>query len=183
MKKNILLLFLLALGITSYAQDTKSDKDERQQEIRDNEQERKTVAKQRVDYNLFRRQILALKEYSDERKKIPALQKASKLPVKIVAYIDSVDDAGDEAKNKTLTGYISENIGDNSTNIYEITYDRTLKKITTVKATGETSDVEQDETTGKKATDKKASSKKTKDEDDDDADEEKPTKKKDKDED
>lgn len=183
MKKNIILLFLLAFAFASYAQADKSDKEERKQEIKANEQERKTLTKERVDYNLFHRQLVALKEYSDERKKIPALQKASKMPVKIVASIDSVDDVGDETKSKTLTGYISENIGDNSTNIYEVTYDRTLKKIISVKATGETSDIEQEETTGKKTTEKKTSVKKTKDEDDDDADEDQSTKKKAKDED
>ena len=125
MKNKIVLLLLLSFNITSYAQ---TDKDDRKQDIRDNAQERKTITKEKVDYNLFHRQIIALKEYADERKKIPALQKASKMPVKIVSTIDSVDDVLDNDKNKTLTGYITENVGDNSVNVYEITYDRSLTK-------------------------------------------------------
>ena len=180
MKKHIAILFLLAFTITAHAQD---DKTERKQDLRDNAAEKKLVSKQKVDYNLFRRQMLTLKEYGEERKKIPALQKASKMTVKIVAYVDSLDDAGDDAK--TLIGYISENVGDNSTNIYEITYDRALKKITTIKPTGETSDIEQEDNADiKKTTPKKATTKKPKgDDDDDDADENPPAKKKSKDED
>ena len=180
MKKYAALLFLLVLTIIAQAQD---DKTERKQELRDNAAEKKIVSKQKVDYNLFRRQMLTLKEYGDERKKIPALQKASKMTVKIVAYVDSLDDAGDDAK--TLMGYICENVGDNTTNIYEITYDRATKNITTIKPTGETPDIEQEDNADvKKASPKKTTAKKPKgDDDDDDADENPPTKKKSKDED
>ncbi len=173
MKKHIFILFLLAFALTSHAQDDKTD---RKQELRDNAAEKKTASKLKVDYNLFRRQMLALPEYGDERKKIPALQKASKMAVKIVAYVDSIDDAGDDVK--TLMGYIIENVGDNSTNIYEITYDRATKKITTVKPTGETSDIEQDDADTKKTSPKKTTAKKTKGDDDEDQ----PAKKKSKDE-
>ena len=178
MKKLPAILLLISFTITSHAQDDKTD---RKQELRDNAAEKKIASKQKVDYNLFRRQMLTLKEYGDERKKIPALQKATKMTVKIVAYVDSLDDAGDDAK--TLVGYISENIGDNSTNIFEITYDRALKKIITIKPTGETPDIEQDDADVKKATPKKATTKKAKGDDDDDADENPPAKKKLKDED
>ncbi len=179
MKKHLTILFLLTLTITSHAQDDKAD---HKQELRDNAAEKKIASKQKVDYNLFRRQILTLPEYADERKKVPALQKASKMTVKIVAYVDSLNDAGDDAK--TLIGYISENIGDNTTNIYELTYDRSLKKIITVKPTGETPDIEQDDSDVKKPTPKKTTAKKTKgDDDDEDTDEDKPTKKKAKDDD
>ena len=185
MKKHFIIIFLLAFAASSFAQtnkDTKDDKVERKQEIRENAAEKKIVSKLKVDNNLFRRQMLALPEYADERKKIPALQKASKMPVKIAVYVDSLGDAGDEAK--TLTGYICEIVGDNSTNIFEVTYDRALKKITTVKPTGETSDIEQDnDTEVKKAGAKKPAAKKAKgDDDDDDADEDAPAKKKLKDE-
>jgi hypothetical protein len=180
MKKHLVVLLLLTCSIIARAQD---DKTERKQELRENAAEKKVASKQKVDYNLFRRQMLALKEYADERKKIPALQKASKMTVKIVAYVDSLDDAGDDAK--TLMGYISENIGDNTTNIYEITYDRALKKITTIKPTGETPDIEQDDADAKKPATKKTTAKKAKgdDDDDDDAEEPQPAKKKTKDED
>ena len=173
MKNKISLLIFLTFSITSLAQ---TDKDDRKQEIRDNTQERQTAAKEKVDYNLFHRQMLGLKEYTDERKKIPALQKASKMSVKIVAYIDSVDDLGDGAASKILTGYISENVGDNSVNVYEVTYDRAAKKIIAVKPTGETSDIEQEDNTGNKG-EKKTTAKKSKgDDDDDDDDADKPTK-------
>ena len=180
MKNKIVLLLLLSFNITSYAQ---TDKDDRKQDIRDNAQEKKTITKEKVDYNLFHRQIIALKEYADERKKIPALQKASKMPVKIVSTIDSVDDVLDNDKNKTLTGYITENVGDNSVNVYEITYDRSLKKIVSVKATGETSDIEQDESDKKTGVKKTNAKKKKGDDDDEDTDEDTPSKKKTKDED
>jgi hypothetical protein len=176
MKKYIPVLFLLLLSLASYAQ---TDKDERKQDIRDNANVRKINTKEKVDYNLFHRQLIALKEYSDEKKKIPALQKASKMMVKITTSIDSLDDPEDDAKNKTLTGYITENVGDNSVNVYEVTYDRASKKIISVKTTGETSDVEQEDATDKKNNSKKASAKKTKDDDDDDnANDDKPSKKK-----
>ncbi len=184
MKHKIILLLLVFVSITSYAQ---TDKEERKQDIRETAQERKTITKEKVDYNLFHRQLIALKEYADERKKIPALQKASKMTVKITTSIDSLDEQADDSKIKTITGYITENVGDNSVNVYEVTYDRTSKKIVSVKATGETSDIEQDDVTGKKTTTKKTSAKKKGDEDDDDADEDaapkKKTKEKDKDED
>ena len=179
MKNKIIILLLLSFNISSYAQ---TDKDDRKQDIRDNAQERKTITKEKVDYNLFHRQIIALKEYADERKKIPALQKASKMPVKIVSTIDSVDDVADNEKNKTLTGYITENVGDNSVNVYEITYDRSLKKIVSVKATGETSDAEQEESDKNTGVKKTSAKKKKGDDDDDDVDEDAPSKKKAKDE-
>ena len=183
MKNIVTILFLLALNITTHAQadkqEVKEQKADRKQEIRENAAEHKAISKQKVDYNLFRRQMLQLKEYADERKKIPDLQKASKMTVKIVAYIDSLDGADDSSK--TLIGFIAENVGDNSTNIYEITYDRAQKKITTVKPTGETSDIEQDENGDtKKPGVKKTVKKKTKTDDDDDEEEDpNPKKKKD----
>ena len=178
--KNKITILLLLLSVASYAQ---TDKDDRKQDIRDNAQERKILTKEKVDYNLFHRQLIALKEYGDERKKIPALQKASKMTVKITTSIDSLDDAEDDTKNKTITGYIIENVGDNSVNVYEVIYDRLLKKIVSVKATGETSDIEQDESTGKKTGEKKTTAKKAKgDDDDDDGDDDQQTKKKTKDE-
>ena len=167
MKKHLIIIFLLALATTSSAQTKKEERDERIQDIHQNAAEKKIVSKLKVDNNLFRRQMLALPEYADERKKIPALRNASKMPVKIAVYVDSLGDAGDEAK--TLTGYICENIGDNSTNIFEITYDRAAKKITAVKPTGETSDIEQDNDTEiRKPGVKKPAAKKNKGEDDDD---------------
>ena len=181
MKNIITILFLLLISIPTHAQvdkaDVKEQKADRKQDIRENAAEHKALSKLKVDYNLFRRQMIALKEYGDERKKIPAIQKASKMTVKIVAYIDSVE-ADDSSK--TLTGFIAENVGDNSTNIFEITYDRSQKKITAVKPTDETSDIEQDENGDtKKPGPKKAGAKKSKgDDDDDDIEEPNPGKRK-----
>ena len=135
-------------------------------------------AKDRSDYNLFRREISALKEFSEERKKIPALQKENKEPVKVVATIDSVD-TDDTAKMKTITGYITQQIGDVSTNAYEVIFDRTSRKITYVKHTGESAEPEAAEPKVKAApkTDvKKAAPKKKKksgDDEDEDEDEDK----------
>ena len=135
----------------------------------------KQRSKDRAEYGTFRHQILALKEFSDEKRKIPRLQKENKGIVTIVANIDSVDN--DEVK--TLTGYITEVVGDNSTNVYEITFDRAERKITSVKKTGEGEDPEAKEA-GEKTTTQKAPAgevkkpahkKKGEDEDDDDEDE------------
>jgi hypothetical protein len=100
------------------------------------------------------------------------------MPVKILTSIDSLDDQADDSKNKTITGYITENVGDNSVNVYEVTYDRSSKKIVSVKATGETSDIEQEDATDKKTPAKKTSAKKKGDDDDDDADDDATPKKK-----
>lgn len=135
-------------------------------------------AKDRSDYSLFRREIGTLKEFADERKKIPALQKENKEVVKVTATIDSVD-SDDTTKNKFLTGYITQTIGDNATNAYELTFDRTTRKITHIKRTGESAEPEPAEVKEKKVPPKtevkKAAPKKKKsgDEEDDEEEEEK----------
>ena len=137
-------------------------------------------AKDRSDYSLFRRQISATKEFAEERKKIPALQKENKEPVKVVATIDSVD-TDDTTKMKTITGYITQNIGDNSANAYELTFDRTTRKITNIRKTGESAEPEAAAAIAPKAKTaapgkpdvKKATPKKKKDGDDEEEEEEK----------
>ena len=179
--KNKLILFLFLFAATNCL--AQSDKEERKQDILDNADEKKTITKEKVDYNLFHRQMIALKEYAEERKKIPTLQKVSKMPVKILTSIDSIDETSDESKVKTITGYITENVGDNSVNVYEVIYDRTQKKIVSVKATGESSDLEQEDAGDNKTGVKKANAKK-KNTDDDEDDDNNPKKKiKDKDDD
>jgi len=175
MKHSLSLFFIFLLSATSlFAQ---SGKEERQAQ----QEEKKAANKDKVDYNLFRRQILTLKEYSDERKKIPALQKAAKGPVKIVAVVDSL--SGDEDPKK-LTGYIRRDAGENSINVYEITFDRSVKKITAVRATGEADEDKEEAADEKKAPAKHAAPKKKKgDDEDDDEEEEKPSRKKQKEED
>jgi hypothetical protein len=102
--------------------------------------EQRAKAKAKADYGVFRRNIVSLKEFNEERKKIPALQKENKMSVKVIATIDSVE--ADDDKATTLTGYITQVIGDNTTNAYEITFDRTTRKITKVKRTEEAVDVQ-----------------------------------------
>ena len=170
-KSYLLIIMCLLLGTAGFAQVDKEDREEKKARVKD-----------KVDYNVFRRQMLSLKEYLDERKKIPSLQKESKMHVKVVAYVDSTD-GGDDSK--TLTGFIRQDVGDNSTNVYEVTYDRALKKITLVKPTGEANEIEkQEKATPKKTTEKapvktevkKKPKPKSDEDDDDDMDEEKPAK-------
>jgi hypothetical protein len=174
MKNKIPGLFLLFI-LLSTAVFAQADKDEKKEE----RAERKAAAKDRVDYNVFRRQILATKEYSDERHKMQGLQKNTKEPIKVVAYVDSTE----SEDVKLLTGYIAVNVGDNSTNVYEFKYDRAAKKIATSKPTGETVEIEAEEKpTARNTTAKPASSKKKTDEDEEEDEEEKPSKRKSKDE-
>lgn len=138
--------------------------------------EAKQKAKDRSDYSLFRRQITALKEFSEERKKIPALQKENKELVKVYVTMDSTE-TDDTAKNKFLQGFITQQIGDNTTNAYEITFDRTTRKITTVKRTGESAEPEpaevKEKPAPKKGTEvKKPAPKKKKDGDEDEEEDE-----------
>lgn len=65
--------------------------------------EQREKAKLRSDYGLLKRQIASLKEFAEERSKIPALQKENKMLVKVVPTVDSADDE----KVKTITGYIT----------------------------------------------------------------------------
>ena len=98
------------------------------------------------------------------------MQKALKTPARIVVYIDSLNDGED---NKMLTGYIREDAGENSANVYEVTYDRVQKKIIVVKPTGETIELEKEEGSERKT---KTIRKKNADDDDDADDDEKPSK-------
>src|SRR5580693_5010615 len=97
-KCTLFFLFCLTLGLTSYAQKEKMDQEEKD----DKREARSTRIKDKTDYALFHRQMLSLKEYSDERRKIPNLQKANKMTVKVSAIVDTTVDAGD----KILIGYI-----------------------------------------------------------------------------
>jgi len=145
-------------------------------------EESKMRNKARAEYSAFKHQILALKEFADEKRKVQRLQKENNAMVKIVATIDSVDN--DEVK--TLTGYITEQIGDNSVNAYEVTFDRASKTIISVKKTGEAEEPEATEKAQpKKGTPAAApkAKKKGDDDDDDGDDDDSKTPKKDKDDD
>ena len=179
--KHLFLIFCLLFSLPSFAQ-------QKEKMTREDKQEKNEARTARInsknDYAIFHRQLLSLKEYMDERKKIPNLQKANKMPVKVVVAIDTVDE-GDEASAKKLTGYIRQDIGDNSVNVYDVTFDRSVKKIVSVKRTPEALEADKEEaeakaekTTTIKTKEKTIIHKKNKDEDDDDADEEKPTKNK-----
>ncbi len=172
---------------------------------REEKNEKNQARQERIDLKndmvIFKKQILGLKEYGLERKKIPDLQKTSKMTVKVTAVIDS-ESTENSAESKTLIGYIKQDVGDNTTNMYELTYDRAQKKILSVKRTPEAIDAdrelaeekeekasakEEKSSMKKGSVSKKPVAKKNKDEDDEDdeADEEKPSKskRKDKDED
>ena len=144
-------------------------------------------SKDRSDYSLFRRQITASKEFTEERKKIPLLQKENKEIVKVYVTMDSTE-TDDTAKNKFLQGFITQQIGENTANAYELTFDRTTRKITTIKRTGESTEPEpaevKEKPAAKKGTEvKKPAPKKKKDGDEDEEEEEekeeKPSKEKD----
>lgn len=185
MKQKIALFLILCLTSCSVtfaqAQRQKMDEDEKA-EKRD---ARTNRINDKNDYAIFRRQMLSLKEYTAERNKIPNLQKANKMPVKVSVVVDTTIDIDDEAGKKSLVGYIKQDIGDNSSNVYEVTFDRAQKKIVNVKFTGEASDVEKEEktTAPKKAAPGKTVHKKNKDDDDDDEPEDEKPSKKDKDDD
>jgi len=182
MKHQIILLMAgILFGCNLFAQQeplTREEKDEKNAA-------RTARVNNKNDYATFRRQILALKQYEAERQKIPALRKESKMPVKVVAVIDSNDNDVD-GEGKTLTGYIRQDVGDNTTNMYELTYDRAQKKIVSIKRTQEALDADreqQDEQQDTQGPAKKTLKKKSKDDDGDDEPAEKPVKGKHKDDD
>lgn len=169
--KNILsiLAVILSMCCTVAAQQ---DRDERREDRREAQEEKKANNKNKVDYSVFRRQILTLPEYAEQRSKLQEIRKAGKGIPKIYAVVDSLNDTEDA---KLLTGYIVLTLGDNTANVYEVTYDRAVKKIVQVKPTGETLDIEKEERTeptNKKNVKKPATKKKTGDDDDDDDEEE-----------
>lgn len=172
--KSILLSFvIIILSANLFAQTSKEDRADHKADVRERNDERYAKAHEKAEYNVFRRQMLVTKEYTDERKKIPALQKAAKTPVRVTVYVDSLSDADD---SKTLVGYIREDAGDNSVNVYEITYDRAQKKIVSVKPTGESIESDSEDAGEKKEKEKTVKKKSKDDDDDDDTDEPKSSK-------
>lgn len=92
--------------------------------------------KDKAEYSQIKRLILALPEFAAEKKKIPTILAANRgQSVKVIPTVDSVE--GDTTTIKTITGYITQLVGDNATNVYEVTYDRKEQKLTSVKRTGE----------------------------------------------
>jgi hypothetical protein len=177
-KLPLLFILLIICAHTSFAQKEKMTREDKQEKI----EARAERIRDKTDYTLFRRQMLSLKEYAEERRKVPVLQKTNKEPVKVTAVVDSLSDGGDkDPQNKTLTGYIRQTIGDNSSEIYEVTFDRTRKIILSVKRTGDGDTENEEKATGKKTKEKiKTVRKKNSDEDEDEEEDEqeKPGKKK-----
>ena len=126
MKYRITILFLIALAICSpsFAQNQKEKMT--REEKNEKNQARLDRINNRNDIAVFRKHMLGLKEYANEKKKMAALQKTSKMAVKLSAVIDS-DAVENASESKTLLGYIKQDVGDNTTNLYEITYDREAK--------------------------------------------------------
>jgi hypothetical protein len=175
--KNILSILAVILSMCGTVA-AQQDKDERREDRKEAQEEKKANNKNKVDYSVFRRQILTLPEYAEQRGKLQEIRKAGKGIPKIYAVVDSLNDTEDA---KLLTGYIMLTLGDNTANVYEVTYDRAVKKIVQVKPTGETLDIEKEERTeptSKQNVKKSAPKKKTGDDDEDDEEdeeEEKPT--------
>jgi len=186
--------FLLLLLITNFAAVAQNT--QQKEKMTREEKDEKTAARQaridaKNDYFQFRKQIQALAEFAEEKRKLLKLQENKKVPVRIVIAIDSLDE-GDTSK--TLTGYIVRNTGDDASLRYDITYDRTQRKIVSVKKTQEAIETDKEvqeakeEMAEEKAVQKKSaakppvSKKKSDDDDEDDEpEEEKPTKSKDED--
>ncbi len=175
--KNILfaLVIIVSLGSDVAAQQ---DRNERREELKEAQDEKKAKNNDRVDYNLLRRQILTLPEYAEQRSRLQEIRKAGKGIPKIYAVVDSLNDNNDAKK---LVGYIMLTLGDNSANVYEVTYDRAAKKIVQVKPTGETLEIDKEEATepGSKQNVKKPTARNKKsdedDEDEEENEEDKPT--------
>jgi len=169
--KNILLILAVIMSLCNTV-TAQQDRDERLEERKEAQEEKKAKNKNKVDYNVFRRQILALPEYAEQRSKLQEIRKTSKGIPKINAVVDSMNDSDD---TKLLTGYIVLSLGENTANVYEVTYDRSLKKITIVKPTGETLDIDREEATeqkNNKNVKKPAPKKKKGDEDEEESEEE-----------
>lgn len=175
----VVISCLIGLPVTAQTRD----KDERKEE----QEEKRATNRNKVDYTVFRRQILTLPEFDAEKKKLAELRKQTGGAPKIYAVVDSLNEADD---SKMLTGYIVTSLGDNTANVYEISFDRVQKKIVKVKPTGEKLEAESTEVIERRDKNAKQAPKKKKkdDEDEDDSEgedepEEKPERRKQKDED
>lgn len=133
--KRILCLLMLFCAVHAFGQKTKEDRKEEQDE-------KKAAGKDRVDYTVFRRQILSLTEFSDQRRRVAELRAQGKGIIKIYAVVDSLNDYDD---GKFLKGYIQLIKGDEVANVYELSFDRGLKRIVLVKPTNEKLDLGDDE--------------------------------------
>lgn len=132
--KNTILILLTAIlvhtgAISQPEKMTREDKNEKNAA-------RQARVDSKNDFAIFKKQMLALKEFEAARQRIPVLRKMNKVAVKVTVAVDSTDDDG-AGDSKTLAGYIRQDVGDNTTNLYEITFDRAQKKIVRVVRTEE----------------------------------------------
>jgi len=173
----VIITGLCLAAQTSLAQRDKEDRKEEQAE-------RKAANSEKVDHTVFRRQILTLPEFAEERRKLIEIRKQTKAIPKIYAVTDSTSDNPDP---NLLTGYITLTLGDDAVNVYELTFDRKQKKIIKVKPTGEKLEIDKAEASEKQDRNgtKTATPKKKSDDDDEEEDdeqeEEQPTRSKKKD--
>ncbi len=142
----MLFIAVLAIVVKPYAQP----------QVPHASPEARQKARDRADYNTFKRKIVETKEFGEEKKKIPLIKKGGKDIVKVYATVDSVETSEDTTQNKFITGYITQAVGDNVANIYELKFDRTSKKIVNIKKTGEGIEPESDEPKAKPAAKKPA---------------------------
>lgn len=164
--------FVVALSLVAAPVCAQTDRDERREDRKEQQDERKAANKDRVDNTVFRRQILTLPEFAEERRKLAELRKKTSSVPKIYAWADSTNDHNNAT---TLLGYITETLGDNTVNIFEITFDRTAKKIIKVKPTGEKLELEEaEEKPARKAKPTPAPTAKKKKSEDDEEEEEEP---------
>jgi hypothetical protein len=172
MKQKLAMLAICCLiSVMAAAQGNKDDR-------REEQTEKKEANKAKIDYSVFRRQILTLPEFAEQRRKMAELRAQSGGVPKIYAVVDTLRD---NSEGNLLLGYIVTALGDNTANVFEVTFDRSLRKIILVTPTGETLEVEK-EATAKNQKKKKKSEDEDGDEQEDEP-EEKPSRGKQKDED
>ncbi len=164
-KTTIILAAALALATAANAQKDKTER-------REDRQERTAANQEKVDYTVFRRQILTLPEYSQQRRELAEMKKTVKGVPKVSAVVDSLAEPED---GKTLIGYIVASLGDNSVNTYEVVYDRRTKKIVQVRPTGEKLELDEDD---RRPGSRQPSARKKSGDDDDEEEDEKPSKRK-----
>lgn len=169
MKSRLVLAFslmsLFALGQNEPL--SREDKDEKNAARMDRINTKNDIA-------VFRKQLAGSKEYSAERARLATMQKAGKGQFRLSAVVDT-GDLDNSASQNLLNGYIREDEGDNSTNVYEAVFDRKMKKIISMKKTADAEAMDEDDAddqadTDKSSNHKKMNSKKVKDADDEDED-------------
>ena len=85
--KNILSILAVILSMCGTVA-AQQDKDERREDRKEAQEEKKANNKNKVDYSVFRRQILTLPEYAEQRGKLQEIRKAGKGIPKIYAVVD-----------------------------------------------------------------------------------------------